>query len=295
MGFSSYDDLIAEMTAGKRYRRSFNKVNLATTGVAGQWFSSWGWTGDPAAGVYTGTTLTSYQCTETNIVGGIPHGGNVTADTKHLIKWGMMCAAATAVPAVLMLVDRLLYYPLIDMMSVANQQLINNVALPRYTDGVGVRAWLEITQAPGTGTGVFTFGTQGYTNTVPTSGRQHGVTVNTVASAAIARIPHSGQIANQNWNPFLPMQAGDLGVKSVEAVQFTSAHASTGQCALVLGKELATLPLPAVNVFTERDFIFQVASLVQIYDGACLHFLVFEPGALVASTPYYGDLEFAWG
>jgi hypothetical protein len=116
-----------------------------------------------------------------------------------------------------------------------------------------------------------------------------------VASAAIARIPHSGQIANQNWNPFLPMQAGDLGVKSVEAVQFTSAHASTGQCALVLGKELATLPLPAVNVFTERDFIFQVASLVQIYDGACLHFLVFEPGALVASTPYYGDLEFAWG
>lgn len=295
MGFSSYDDLIAELSAGKRCRRSIVKSNLATVGVAGQWYSAWPWTGTPAAGVYTGTALNAQQCTETGIVGGIPHGGNVSTDTKHLLKWGMMCAAATSVPGTIMLLDRLLYYPGIDMVSTSNQALTNGVALPRYTDGVNVRAWLEITTAAGTGTGVMTFGTSGYTNSADATGRQHGVTVNTVASAAIARIPHSGLVANQSHNPFLPMQAGDLGVKSVQSIQWTSGHTSTGTCALVLGMELATIPIPAVNVYSERDFVFQIASMPRIYDDACLMMLVYEPGALVASTPYYGDLEFGWG
>lgn len=294
MTWASYDDLIAELTAGKRVGLPFQKVSLATAGVAGSWYSAWPWTGFPPAGVYTGTALNAQQGLDTVTGAIVPIGGNVSPDTKHLLSLAAMCAAATAVPGVLMLYDRLLYYPGINAAISTDQTLVNGVALPRYTTGEGVRAWLEVTTALGTGTGVLTFGTSGYTNSAGTTGRQHGVTVNTVASAAVAAIPHARQAANNNWNPFLPMQAADLGVRSVQQIRFTTAH-SAGVVALVLGKPLATLPLPAVNVWTERDFLFQLANLERIYDGACLGRLVYEPGALVASTPYVAEIGVGWG
>lgn len=293
MSFTSFDDIISELTSGKQLFQVINKISLATVGVVNTWYSAWQWTGSPGAGDVSGSALTAAQCADTT-AGAIYHGGNVSTDTKHLIRWGVQSNVATAAPGTIMIVDRLLYYPGISMTVSTNQALTNGVALPRYTDGKGVRAFLEITTASGTGTGVFTFGDSGYTNTTPTSGRQHGVTVNTVASAAIARIPHSGVAANNNWNPFLPMQAGDIGVKSVESVKFSTAHATSGTCALVLCYPLLTVPLPAGH-FSERDLVYQVASLPRIYDGACLQALVFEPGALVASTTYYMDANFGWG
>lgn len=293
MGWTSYDDFIAERTAGKGDAFRLQKTSLATVGVANTWYSAWPWTGYPSAGAYGGTALNAQQCTDTT-AGAIWHRGNVSADTKHLLWLGALAAAATAVPGTLILYDRLLYYPGINMIVTTNQALVNGVALPRYTTGDGVRAWLEVTTAIGTGTGVMTFGTSGYTNQAGTTGRQHGQTVNTVASSAIARVPHSGTAVNM-WNPFLPLESGDTGLRSAQSIQFTTAHATSGTCALVLGKLLASLPLPAVNVWSERDFMFQIANLPRIYDGACLSFLVYEPGALVASTPFQFELGVGWG
>lgn len=292
MPFTSYDDLITKLSTGNRFSSPINQVSLATVGVAGTWYSMWQFTGHPSGGGYAGTALNAVACTDAT-TGAIPHGGNVSPSTKHLISMGLMSAAATAVPGLVILLDRLLYYPGINPVVTTSQALVNSVTLPRYTTGAGVRAWLEVTTAFTTGTGVFTFGASGYTNQAGTTGRQHGVTVNTAASSALARIPHSGQAANNNWNPYLPLQAGDTGVRSVQSVQFTAAHAAGG-AALVLGYELARLPLPAVNVYSERDFVFQLANLARIYDGACLQLMVYEPGALVASTPYVGSVDVAW-
>jgi hypothetical protein len=292
VGFSSYDDFIAERTAGKGDSFRLQKTSLATVGVASTWYTAWPWTGWPGAGAYTGTALNAQQCVETT-TGAIWHGGNTSPDTKHLLWLGAMAAAATAVPGSIIIYDRLLYYPGISALSTANQALVNGVSLPRYTTGEGVRAWLEVTTALTTGIGTMTFGTSGYTNQAGTTARQHGGAVNTAASSAIARIPHSGVGAGQ-WNPFLPLQAGDYGIRSAQSIQFTTAHAA-GAVALVLGKPLGTIPLPAVNVWSERDFMFQIANLPQIIDGACLSFLVYEPGALVASTSYQFELGVGWG
>lgn len=295
MGFTNLDDLIAELTAStpKSRFRHFQKIRPNTAGVAAVWESWWAMGGDPQAGDLSGAALTAAQCTEST-TGAVDHGGNVTPDTKHLAAVGVMASGSLLPPGQLIVLDRLLYYPGIDAAIATSQALVNGVALPRYTDGKGVRAFLEVTTALGTGTGVLTYGASGYTNSAGTTGRQHGVTVNTTASAAANRLPHSGAAQNNNWNPFLPLQAGDVGLRSVESIRFTSAH-SAGVCALVLAYPLVTIPIPDVNVLCERDLLFQIPSLPRVYDGACLMGLFVGNGALNANSYLLGHMEFVWG
>lgn len=295
MGFSSLSDLISELTAStpKRHMRPILKIRPNTAGVAATWESLWAMAGDPQAGDLTGTALNAIQCNDST-VGAVYHGGNVSADTKHLTKLGFMTIGTAVAPGYVILYDRLLYYPQINASVNTNQALVNGVGLPRYTDGKGVRMWIEVTTAFGVTTGVLTYGSSGYTNTADVTGRQHGVTVNTTASSAVNRLPHSGSTQNNNYNPFLPLQAGDLGVKSVQSIQFTTAHAS-GVCALVLGYPLASIPIADASSYAEREFCFQLPSFPRVYDGACLGLLMVGSGALNANTPFSADIEVAWG
>lgn len=295
MGFSSYADLLTKYNGGQRYLRPFIK-SISVNGTG--WYTAWPQISDPVAGGYSGTSLNAQQTLETT-AGAIDHGGNVSALTKHLLRWNHHWASINATHYV-MLVDRLLYYPGISGTSTANQALVNGVTLPRYTGGIGVRAWLEAQGNQPVGfviPPVFTFGDSGYTNSAGATGRQHGVTVNCTASATAGApfIVHSSvSTANRQWNPFLPMQDPDIGVKSVESVKFTTAYTVSGTVALVLGKPLATLVLPQADICAEKDFVFQSGGLERIYDGACLMFLVYMSGGTF--TPIMtGELEFVWG
>ena len=131
-----------------------------------------------------------------------------------------------------------------------------------------------------------------YSNTVPTSGRTLPVTVAMTASAIAGHISHSGTAAN-NYGPFLPLASGDTGVSTVASVTFSAANTGTG--ALVLARPLLTLPLTTVGVSAERDLLNQLPSLPQVYDGACLTWLIFTGAATVANTNFYGAVEFGWG
>lgn len=291
MGFTGFQGLIDAYNQGQRFRRRIGKtVNVRDAG----WHSMWPGSGDPGAGGYTGTALNAVALDDT-AAGAILHGGNVSALTKHLLRLlGQVSTGSSQVPTYLILYDRLLYYPQIDAAVATNQVLVNGVALPRYTDGVGVRAWLEITTSLGTGTGVVTFGDSGYTNSASVAGRQHGVTVNTAASLTSAKIPHSGVTSGSNWNPFLPLQAGDIGMKSVESFRFTSAH-SAGVVALVLGRPIATISIPQLKIAAERDFLLRGSRLPRIYDGACLDFLFNAPASINSNQVYSAELDFVWG
>jgi hypothetical protein len=289
----SLSDLIAASTAGQRVFQMFMKLHPNAAGTAATWHSPWTYGGFPAAGDVSGAALTAVQCT-TSTTGSLYHGGAVTPLTKHLTKVGLMCSGSNMVPGAILVYDRLLYYPGIDASVNTSQALTNGVALPRYTDGLGVRAWLEVTTVFGAVIGVFTYGTSGYTNSAGDTGRQHGVTCNTTASSPVNRLPHSGSTAQNNmWNPFLPMQAGDRGIRSVQSVRFTTAP-SSGACALVLGYPLALFPIPDNNAYVERDLIFQTPSLPRIYDGACLSFLYVPLTAVQANSVLLGDVEAIW-
>jgi hypothetical protein len=292
MPFSSMDDLINEMTSGKFSRADWNKLTGAAAYTAGRWFDMSNLAGTPVANAWAGTALAWRTCDEATGNGtqifGIPHGGNVSPDTKHILNVSAVTAVATGVPAQLMLVDLQGYWPGISNNSAVAQTLTGTPSL-RYANGAGCRLfWVQTAAAGATAQNIAV----SYSNTVPTSGRALPVTVAMTASAIAGHISHSGTAAN-NYGPFLPLASGDTGVSNVASVTMSAANTGTG--ALCLARPLLTLPITTASVAGERDLLNQIPSLPRVMDGACLTWLYFAGAATAATTNFYGSLEMAWG
>jgi len=147
--------------------------------------------GSPVANTYAGTALAATVPSEST-GWGIYHGGNVSADTKHLLKAFVTGNTATVAPGTLLLVDILLYYPTILSTTASVQNLTNSSTLTRYTNGNGNRCFMVHTVASGANTPTvamsYTRQTTGGTDT----GRTLGATTAFNASVGIGRMPHSG-------------------------------------------------------------------------------------------------------
>ncbi len=80
MGFSSIDDLVAELTAGKSLKLLYQKTsNNAVAAVAGHWHETYQWNGIPVGGLVTGTPGTAEQMNSTRQ--GAPYiGADVSPD-----------------------------------------------------------------------------------------------------------------------------------------------------------------------------------------------------------------------
>jgi hypothetical protein len=291
MGFSSMDDLVNEITAGKFNRVDFNK-QTAGTFAAGRWYDFSGFNGFPVANAWAGTALTWRSCDETTGNGtqifGLPHGGNVSPDTKHIVNVAAITAVATGVPAQLMLIDLQGYWPGITNNSAVAQTLSGTPTL-RYANGAGCRLfWVQTSAAGATAQNI----NVSYTDQGGTGGNTLPVTTAMTASAIAGHISHSGTAAN-NYGPFLPLASGDSGVQNVASVTFSAANTGTG--ALCLARPLLTLPLTTASVAAERDLVNQLPSLPQVVDGACLVWLYFAGAATATATNFYGAVEVAWG
>jgi hypothetical protein len=286
------DDLVNEITSGKFNRTDWNKLTGAAAYTAGRWYDFSGLNGTPVANAFAGTARDWRTCDETTGNGtqifGLPHAGNVSPDTKHVLNVSALTSVATGVPGQLMLVDLQGYWPGISNNSAVAQTLTGTPSL-RYTNGAGCRLfWVQTAAAGGTAQNI----ALSYSNTVPTSGRSLPVTVSMTASGIVGHISHSGTAAN-NYGPFLPLASGDTGVSNVASVTFSAANTGTG--ALCLARPLLTLPLTTVSVAAERDLLNQLPSLPRVMDGACLTWLYFAGAATGASTNFYGAVEVGWG
>lgn len=292
MAYTSLDDMVSEISNGKFTRIDWNKITGGSGFTAGRWYDFSAFGGTPVANAWAGTALNWVSCNESTGNGtqifGLPHGGNVSPDAKHILNGSALTAASTGVPSQLMLVDMQGYYPGIALNLATSQTLVGSPTL-RYTNGVGVRAALVVTTASGATAHNLSMS---YTNQAGTSGRTLPVTVSCTTSAIVSHITHSGTAAN-NYGPFLPLASGDTGIQSVQSVQL-SASSGAGAAALVLFKPLLTIPLVAASIATERDFLNQIPSLPQIKDGACLTWLYFAGAATAATTNFYGHVEFGW-
>ena len=224
------------------------------------------------------------------------HGGNVSPATKHLLSAGAMTTAVTGVGQ-LLIVDLLGAYPYIDAGSAASQTLDNTNTLPRYTDGKGVRGYFVsrgtgyANNATGIGAGAHNL-LMNYTNDQGTSGRQMPFNVAGTVSALQGQIGHSG-IAAGNYFP-LPLANNDNGIRSVQSVQLSALAGAASYYDLVLYKELAMIPIPAANVYYERDFVNMIPSLEQVNDGAKLGLIFIAGAATAAATTFLGHIETVW-
>lgn len=303
MGFASLDDFINETTTnGKFVRTDWNKNVLPTTAqTAGLWYDLSCGAGNPGSdSAYGGGTNLAFQALDdtSTTSPGIPHGGNVSPDTKHLLNASAFSAAATTMPAVFMLVDRLGFYPITTTTLTTNQTLDNTVVFPtgRHTNGAGLRAYVVCSS--GAATTPMGAGTPNiditYTNQAGTAGRATPAVLPASTTAAPkGQIVYSGTGAGK-YGPFMPLAAGDSGIRSVQNFRLSATHTS-GVLNLVICRPLLTLPMTTIGVAAERDLLNQVPSLPRVYDGANLAWLMYAGAATPVNSAFYGHLDFAWG
>jgi hypothetical protein len=157
--------------------------------------------------------------------------------------------------------------------------------------GAGVQAFITPSVALGTGTPNVRLT---YTDASGNTGNTTPATLPiSNASAPIGQIEYSGTGAGK-FGPFVPLAAGDAGIRSVEQFYYSATHTS-GTTNVVLCRPLATLPMTTIGVAAERDFLNQLPSLPRIYDGACLAWLMYAGAATPVSSAFYGHLDVAWG
>lgn len=301
MGWSSQDDLIAEVTAGK-FQYDIRSKTISTAQVAAFWTNLGVFAGSEPASAYAGTSLTFVATDDTWADGAYQHGGDVSPDTKHFLYAGANIIAAAGAPWFLLAVDQVGYVPITgaDVTGTGSRTVtmtpISNTSakVDRYANGVGLRAFFSTEVAPTSGGPNLTNFT--YTDSDGNTGAVCPVTVGFAATPVIGAVPHSGGAATR-YAPFLPLAAGDKGIKDIESFTLSggTAYTGSGQLVLHLVKPLFGIPLPASGMHNVADLVNALPSMAKIPDGACLQWLLMNTGATSASAPLLAEQAHGWG
>ena len=286
-GFANARRLADAQDAGKYLYASFRKQATQTTG-AGVWFDLSMSPGNPAPNYYIGSPgvfVPLKQSTD----GGLRHGGNVSPARKFLRKLMVTTNTAAASVTPMKLLDYIGFYGFIDE-SVLDEQFLDNAApLPRHADGAGVQL-MPVVVAGQTGGQPFTVS---YTNQDGVAGRTTtSVLMSTQFVNGTILCSQNGGATYPHAGPFLPLQNGDTGVRSVQSVTI-GGIGDVGLFALVLVKPLASISLYEITAASETDFLLDAATMPVIEDDAYLNFIALPTGTL-SGAPIIGILETTW-
>lgn len=284
MGFSNVAELATAELDGQAWYSTWRKSPSQATTI-GIWFDLSMSPGSPVPQYYAASPLIGAPMSYSDEQG-MMHGRNVSPASKHLKRLTVMTTTATALPMPMMLCDYLFYYPFIDEGSTDEQLLDNTLTLPRYTTGAGVQM-MAVSVAGRTGGQSFTVS---YTNSDGVAGRTTGQVVQNSVSVNGSIVTSDRAVANAR-GPFLPLQAGDTGVRSIDSV--TMSGADVGLFSLVLVKPLAQLQLRGIDAPVEVDYLTDFGQLPTIEDDAYLNFLACPSGSL-AATALHGDITVVW-
>ena len=289
-GFANARQLADAVDAGRYLYASFRKQATQTTG-AGIWFDLSMSPGNPAPNYYIGSPNVFVPLKQSTD-GGLRHGGGVNAagQKKFLRKLMALTPTSTAAPLACKLLDYVGFYGFIDESVLDEQAMDNTTPLPRHVTGTGVQM-MPVVVAGQTGGQTFTVN---YTNQDGIAGRiTPAVTMSTqFVNGTILHSLGAGA-AYANNGPFLPLQTGDSGVRSVQSVTIGGVG-DVGLFALVLVKPLATFSLFGIDAATEVDYFTDMASMPEIVDDAYLNFIALPNGTL-SGAPIHGLLETTWG
>ena len=271
-GFASFDDMVAEATAGKL--RTFNFQKVGATGVVGVTSSLWGLGNQPAAGANAANAPNGEAPTDATT--GAFLFDNVSTDTRHITSASV---SASVAGNTLLLYDRIFQV----------NKTMNSTATEAVT-GVPTRYQSTTPSAANYAGGNFLFVEVGGTALAATA---HNWTVCTYtdqggaastlpsltgnASAIVRRLDHPAQ----QW--FAPLESGDIGIQTLTQMQ-CSALVATGVINFVIGHPLAWMPMPIVNLNTLQDYVRVTFALERIFDDAALAFLEVNKPATGATT-----------
>src|SRR5574343_236686 len=233
MSFRTVAQWASSPDIGRYHLTTFRKAVASAATVANDFVDYTYFAGNPPANFYASAPLVAALVEDIR-------GFNVpnVSPSKQFIKSLTVMSAASSATATsnqnqrMMLCDYLLYYPFVDTDAVGEQQdMVQTVSLPRYTDGKGVMM-MAVAQSAASTVGTFTVS---YTNQDGVSGRTSAVTYTKAVAGGGALVTSTTNAASGSQH-FIQLQAGDTGVRSVESVTFSAAGG--GLMALVLVKPL---------------------------------------------------------
>jgi hypothetical protein len=245
-GFSSYDDLITQITTNGQANDAISYKTGSTMQGAGFWHRTWIAAGYPAAGSEPAGTPGAAHSADTHAV----TFGNVSTKQRYGVSFGAVATQSCT----LMLHDRLVGVGGLSSASTGSKT-VSSAALTRYTSGAQVQAWLEVTTASTT--------TQAVTHLLSYTGDVNGAG----QVGANFTWPAAATVKDCAVGP-MPLVAGDTGVKACSTINVDTAN-TAGVFNFVQLRPLVYLPLIA-NQWNERDLVLQLAALPQIFDTACL-------------------------
>ena len=220
-----------------------------------------------------------YQTTD----GGFYHGDNVYPSKKILRSFTSLTTTSTALPLTIWLCDYLLYYPSIDDGSTSTQIMDNTITLPRYIDGEGVQM-MAVTIAGRNGSQQFYVN---YTNSEGVSGRTSQIMTQNAIST-IGSITTSAANVQASGNPFIGLQSGDSGVRSIDSL--TMLNGDIGLMSLILVKPICTTLIRGIDAPVEKDFFLTQNELPIIEDNAFISAVCLPKGSLSA-TALIGNMK----
>jgi len=275
MTFTTFAQLQAAVAnSSKTWEERIAKSSLTTKAV-GIWGDTWTSTGNPTAGV---TPNSAAGAVTTNTTVGALNYSIVrnpdAADNRYLLSFGV-AGQGSSNPAVgvNLLVDRLVHSSNLSG-TVATAQTVGTPALTRYTTGDGVMMALVCWTATGTTAANVTVT---YTNQAGTASRTSpSIALWTGGWGGSTLGPVAGQLQ------FIPLQAGDSGVRSVQSVTLSASTLTAGSFGVILFKPLVTLFQPGYSSYFETDYAIQTSSLPEIQDSACLSAFVFATSSIAA-------------
>lgn len=294
MGFQNVASYAAADEAGRTWITQFRKAVTSTATITSSFLDYTYFSGSPLANFYASTPL------EAAVVDS-SRGIYIPSGDQFLKNITVMSAAASATSTTsglqqLILADYLLYYPFIDTDSTDQQDMIQTVSCPRYSDGGYVMA---IAQSASASIGQFTFS---YTNQDGASGRTSpNIFTQIVAGGGQSLTAH---ISGGGFHPFLPLQAGDSRARSIDSVTFTAVGG--GLMALVIVRPILTFflfsesrrttssNLESYGAAASIDSLIHQGRAPMIKDGAILGLLSKGNGGSLNSSTLVGFMETVW-
>lgn len=284
MALNSVQQLVDAELNGRVRINQWRKAPSQVTS-AGYWFDLSMSPGNPVPKYWFDAPPAVAKAISQSADGGLFHGANTTPYKQYLRMTTAMSTSSSPTPMPMILCDYLLYYPSIDDSVTDPQVLDNTVTLPRYTTGEGVQI-LPVTVAGRTGGATFTVT---YTNSQGVGGRTSQLVVqNTISAIGTIATAHPSNPSNNNSTPFVGLQQGDTGVRSIESV--TMLTPDVGLFALILVKPLATTAIYSITAPSERDYFLETSNVPEIKDDAFLTFIC-NPNGSLSGTILTGDIK----
>lgn len=285
MALNSTKEMVEAEIEGRMRNYAWRKTPTQTT-TAGYWFDLAMSPGIPVPKYWFDSTPGVAKSISQSGDGGFFHGANVSPYTKYARQITTRTAGSTGTPIHMKFCDYLLYYPSVDD-SITNPQVLDNtVTLPRYEDGAGVQC-IAVSVAGRTGGQQFYFT---YTNSDGVSGRV-SQTVTQNSASAIGTIQCGNTSAAIAATPFVGLQLGDTGIRSIESV--TMLGADVGLMTLILVKPLFDTTIKELGTPYEKDLYLGDSGIPEIKDDAFVNAVVCPNGTLAAGL-FFGDFKVIW-